>query len=51
MIVNSKTGNTFQLERDIIQGDPIYPYIFIMCAEYLERFIHFMSNHEIRHKY
>lgn len=40
-----KTGD-FQPEQDTCQGNPISPYIFITCAEYLWRYNHFMSTQE-----
>lgn len=34
--VNGNLANSFQPEQRIRQGDPILPYIFIICPEYLE---------------
>lgn len=45
VIVNGKTSNQFQPERDIRQGDPPSPQIFIIFPYYLGRNIHFMSTH------
>lgn len=41
--VNGKTGQAFKSKISIRQGDYIYPYIFIVCVEYLARYIHHMS--------
>lgn len=43
MILNEKTGDNFQPERGSREGDPIAPYIIVMCVEYLRRCIHFVS--------
>lgn len=44
MLVNGKTGDAFHLKRRIRRGEPVSPYIFHLCAEYLVRIFHFMST-------
>lgn len=39
MLVNGIPKDPFRLERGIKQDDPLSSYIFIICAEYLGRFI------------
>lgn len=34
----------FHSEKGNMQGNPISPYIFIICIEHLDRYIHFMST-------
>lgn len=44
MLINGIPGEPFSAERGIRQSNPISPYIFIICVEYLGRYIHFMAN-------
>lgn len=44
VIVSEKMGPTFDTERRSRQGDPLSPYIFIICAKYLGHYINFMAN-------
>lgn len=44
VIVNGKTWYSFNPERGIRQVDSLSPYIFIVYAEYLGWYIHFVSN-------
>lgn len=44
MLVNTKPMISFIKERYMWEGDPISLYIFIICAEYLDRHIHFMAT-------
>lgn len=37
-------GASFKSERGIRQADPTSLYIFIIYAEYLGRYFHFMTN-------
>jgi hypothetical protein len=40
MLVNGERLETFSPSRGICQGDPLSPYIFILCMEYLACLIH-----------
>lgn len=46
VLVNSIPGDPFRLKSGIRQGDPVSPYIFIICVEYLGRYINYISNIE-----
>lgn len=37
-------GEPFKRERGIRQGDPIFSYIFSICAKYFGKFVHFIST-------
>lgn len=44
VIINIRKGASFALERGIRQGDPLSPYRFIVCTEYLGKYINFMAK-------
>lgn len=44
MLINRKIDKVFHSEKGNRQGNPISPYIFIICTEHLDRYIHFMST-------
>ncbi|XP_056685700.1 uncharacterized protein [Spinacia oleracea] len=44
VLVNGKSSNSFKTSRGIRQGDPISPYIFIICMEYLTDLIYEASD-------
>lgn len=44
MVVRRKLVYPFHPVRGIQQGDPVSPYIFLICAEYLGKYIHLLST-------
>lgn len=44
LLVSRIPGEPFKPKREIRQGDPISSSIFIICKEYIGRYIYFMSN-------
>lgn len=49
ILVNGKQGQLIHPERGIRQDDHISRYIFIICAKYLGRYIHFTGFHPHSH--
>lgn len=43
VIANGRRSQTILPERGFRQGIPIFSYIFIICVEYLGRYIHFTA--------
>lgn len=41
--MNGKTGSPIYSSRGIGQGNSFSPYIFIICVQYLGRYIHFAA--------
>ena len=37
ILINGSLEGKIQSTRDIRQGDPLFPYIFILCVEFLGR--------------
>lgn len=44
VMINGNVGTLFTPEGGIREGDPLSPYIFIVCVEYLERLINYLVN-------
>lgn len=42
--INGTTTEDFKPTRGIRQGDPLSPYIFVLCMERLENMIHYKVN-------
>lgn len=42
VLVNGISGDSFKVERGVRHGDFIFPYVFIICTEYLDRYCNFM---------
>lgn len=40
ILINGKETTTFKLTRGIQLGDPLYPYLFVLCIERLSHLIH-----------
>ena len=44
LIINGKSSSFFNIYRGCRQGDPLSPYIFILCAEILAHLIRKNDN-------
>lgn len=44
VLVNGMLGEPFKPEKGLRHGDPLSHYIIATSAEYLERYIHFLTN-------
>lgn len=40
ILINGQTSSSFNLERGLKQGDPLSPYLFILCDDVLSGLIH-----------
>lgn len=49
VLINGQPSTSFSPERGIRQGDPLSPYIFILCANVLSGLLHRESNNQSIH--
>lgn len=49
--VNGELIEPFEAKKDIRQGDPISPYLFVICMEYLNRYLMELQQNKEFHYY
>ena len=47
LLWNGGTSNSFNHSRGIHQGDPLSPYIFVLCIEKLSQLISLVVSHNV----